>query len=261
MTIETHFTGGMEGLKRFGRDANAVVVVDVLSFTTTVDVAVANGTVILPYALGKAGAKQYAREKNADLAVHRTRAGPDNPYSLSPASFENSKGGARVVLPSPNGSSLSLVASELCPVVYAACLRNFESVASRLSEGTGSVLVVAAGEKWDWSTGPLRPAFEDLIGAGALLGALTTKDASPGAIAAAGAYREVESRIKESLRKCQSGRELIEMGFGQDVEFASDANSSHATPRLLKGEYVNEDFTVWDASNDALDSGIQEFGD
>ena len=76
----------------------------------------------------------------------------------------------RLVLPSPNGSSISFGPRRRRRCRSSgACLRNRAAVArSRGSRGT--VAVVAAGERWP--DGSLRPCAEDLWGAGAVLAAL-----------------------------------------------------------------------------------------
>ncbi|MCZ0982060.1 hypothetical protein O1L60_32680 [Streptomyces diastatochromogenes] len=63
--------------------AACVVVVDVLSFTTAVGVAVEGGTAVLPYRWKDATAAAYAREKDAVLAVGRREATGEHPWSLS----------------------------------------------------------------------------------------------------------------------------------------------------------------------------------
>jgi 2-phosphosulfolactate phosphatase len=216
------------------------VIVDVLSFSTCVDVALARGAAILPLPMGRADAADFARERNAALAVHRGETDERSPYSLSPLSLSRAIQGERVVLPSPNGSALSFASAELCPRVYTACLRNASAVARRLAHVEGLVLVVAAGERWDGATGPLRPAFEDLVGAGAVLAGLEDREHSPGARAAVGAFRAVAGDLKGCMKSCQSGRELIERGFAGDVAIASEFGASETVPRFLNGAFVDE---------------------
>ena len=96
----------------------------------------------------------------------------DQPWSLSPAALLRAPYTPRLVLPSPNGSTIAAAASGL---VLAACLRNASAVGRWLAAhgyGTPSrpVLVVPAGERWP--DGSLRPSLEDGLGAGAVIAAL-----------------------------------------------------------------------------------------
>jgi 2-phosphosulfolactate phosphatase len=94
-------------------------------------------------------------------------------------------------------------------------------------------MVVAAGERWP--NGSLRPAAEDLWGAGAVLHTLGIDDASPEARLAATAYAGVRDDLPSALTECAGGRELIEDGFPRDVEIASAVDVSEVVP-LLRGE-------------------------
>jgi 2-phosphosulfolactate phosphatase len=42
------------------------------------------------------------------------------------------------------------------------------------------------------------------------------------------------------LKQCGSGRELIERGFEQDVEIASELDVSESAPTLVDGAYINQ---------------------
>src|SRR5262245_48822995 len=76
--------------------ADVIIVVDVFSFTTCVDIAVARGGAILPYAWKDASAEEFARTHRAELAGRRRVAR----YSLSPSSYLDVEPGFRCVLPS-----------------------------------------------------------------------------------------------------------------------------------------------------------------
>lgn len=94
------------------------------------------------------------------LAVGRRVAGPGE-VSLSPGSVRDATGVERLVLPSPNGSSVAFGLAEAGVRVVGASLRNRRAVARWVPEGA-QVAVVAASERWP--DGSLRPAIEDLWG-------------------------------------------------------------------------------------------------
>src|SRR5690349_7910935 len=84
--------------------APVTVVVDVLSFTTTLSVAVERGMTVYPFRWKDERARAYAAERDAVLARGRSvREG----VSLSPASVRAATGVERLVLPSPNGSAIA----------------------------------------------------------------------------------------------------------------------------------------------------------
>jgi 2-phosphosulfolactate phosphatase len=198
------FEGGEAGMRRLAPLANIVVVVDVLSFSTAVDVAVGRGATIFPFSERGAAAAGYARERGAIAASNRGSA--SSPFSLSPSSLVEIPSGTRLVLPSPNGAMLVLLAADLGTIVLAGCLRNAKATAAACRALDGSVAIIAAGERWrvtGGEMGSLRPAVEDLVGAGAILHALSPTHPSPEALAAIGAFRAVPD-LDRFIRECAS---------------------------------------------------------
>lgn len=231
------FEWGPTGGAVAAREADVAVVVDVLSFTTCVSVAVERGIEVHPYRWQDAGARAYAETRGADLAGPR---GVPGAVSLSPASIAAAEGVERLVLPSPNGSTVAHVLAGAGATVVTAALRDRQVVArwvhDRCPTG-GSIAVVAAGERWP--DGSLRPAVEDLWGAGAVVGALVecgADELSPEAAAAAAAFRAVEdpAALAAGLRACTSGRELLHRGFADDVQIASELDAA-GTVAVLRG--------------------------
>lgn len=222
--------------------ADVVVVVDVLSFSTSVTVACERGARVWPHPGGEA-AHQLARSLEAVLAGTRSHtAGP----SLSPASLRELEPGVRLVLPSPNGSSIAHVLMGCKAPVFMGCLRNARAVADRVAEvaaqlggerGPGAVVrvaVVPAGERW--GDGSLRVAYEDHVGAGAVvarLAAVSDVDLAPEALAAVLAF---EHRV--TLGTTPSGRELVERGFAEDIAIAEDLDASSVVPVLRDGSFT-----------------------
>ena len=229
------FDWGFPGALGTAGAASYAVVVDVLSFTTSVCVAVDRGMRVHPHPWADATAEAFARDRDATLAVGRSRAGQDG-VSLSPVSIAAARGIERLVLPSPNGSAIAAGLAGTGATVVAGCLRNRRAVAEWLLqrvEPPDVVCVVAAGERWP--DGSLRPAVEDLWGAGAVLEALREggmTGLSPEAGAAEAAFAAAASRLGEEVPGCASGRELLGKGFAGDVALAAELDASTAVPVL-----------------------------
>lgn len=214
-----------------------VAVVDVLSFTTAVTVAADLGIDVYPYRWRDETAVAYAEQNSATLAVGRSAAGPAD-VSLSPVSIRRVTGITKLVLPSPNGSTIAKQLSDTGATVIAVSLRNrtaaAEWVTKQLTERpTAKVVAIAAGERW--KDGSLRPAVEDLWGAGGFLSALQRDDLSPEARAAEAAYEAVADELPRMLHECAGGRELTQYGFPEDVAIAAEVDESRSVPVLRDG--------------------------
>lgn len=219
---------GVQGVIQLAPVSQVIVVVDVLSFSTCVEVATSRGAIVFPYGWKDESAIDYARSVDAELASVQ-RSG-DRP-SLSPASLTQLAAGTRLVLPSPNGATLSLQTGQT--ITVAGCLRNCAAVAEFV-QSYRSIAVIAAGEQW--SDGSLRPALEDLIGAGAILSYLAGS-LSPEAEMAVAVFDRFKTHLPKALQQCSSGKELIAREFAIDIELASCLNASDCVPVLRDGAY------------------------
>jgi 2-phosphosulfolactate phosphatase len=222
---------GAQGVRQLASVSDVVVIVDVLSFSTCVEIATNRGAIIFPCRWKDESAVAFAASVNAELASVKRGYGS---YSLSPASLLDIPTGTRLALPSPNGSTLSLLTGSLPTLT--ACFRNCRAVAGAASAYGRRIAVIPAGEQWN--DGSLRPAFEDWVGAGAIINHLKGRLA-PEAGAALAAYSDARFDLKRLLRQCGSGRELIERGFEQDVDLFSELNVSDCVPVLMDGAYAN----------------------
>lgn len=240
------FDWGSEGLHAIGQDAAVIVIVDVLSFTSAVDVAVGRGGIVYPFPSGDPGATEFAAAREATLTVHRNDVSTASPWSMSPRVLSDLPEGTRLVMPSINGASLVHKAAAFGVPILAGCLRNATAVASRattLAAGRGAIAIVAAGERWYTSTGPLRPSVEDLLGAGAVLHALDPSAAvrqpccSPEAAAARSAFASARYRLVEHITRTSSGRELLAQGWADDVGMAASHDVSTTAPLLFNGAF------------------------
>lgn len=224
---------GMPGIERLSPYSDVIVVVDVLSFSTCVDVAVKNGALVYPYRWRDGTAEAFAASIGGILARSRRQAHGN--YSLSPVSLQTIPAGTRLVLPSPNGSALSTATGQI--PTFAGCLRNARAVTTAAQQIGKRISVIPAGEIWP--DGNLRPAIEDLIGAGAIISHLSGKR-SPEAEAAVAIFVSVQSHLLATLQQCSSGREIIDIGFGNDIDLAVALNQSNCAPLLHEGAYTND---------------------
>jgi len=221
---------GLQGLLHLTPGSDAVVVVDILSFTTATDIVVANGAFVMPYRWKDESAAEFAVQRNAQLASSRS----NSSYSLSPASLLAVPRETLLVLPSPNGSTLCLSAGGVA--TYAGCLRNAAAIAAYLRESARRIAVIPAGERW--SDESLRPCLEDWIGAGAVLSSLPGSR-SPEAEFAVAAFERFRDDLRGTLAGCASGRELIEGGFQSDIQLAAEYGVSSAVPALVGDRFMN----------------------
>ncbi len=229
--FDVRFEWGQEGARLLGPVSDIVIIVDVLRFTTAVSVAVDRGAAVFPYPWDDPSADAFAKDHGAILATRGA-----GRLSLSPTSLLHLSEGERLVLPSPNGSTCAVVAAEAGSAVVAGSLRNASAVA-RFARAPGrTVAVIAAGELWPG--GQLRPAIEDLVGAGAILAGMRLGSLSPEARVAVAAFGAVSRDLLATISKCSSGRELAAKGWEEDLALASELDASDEVPILSGGAFV-----------------------
>ena len=227
---------GLKGIQKYKEISDVIIIVDVLSFSTSVDIAVANGAVIYPYKFLDETTYLYSMQVNAELAsVSRSK----DEYSISPVSLMSIPSGTKLVIPSPNGAELSLSTGSV-PTICS-CFRNFKSVAEYAMSFGENILVIPAGEKWD--DGSIRFAIEDYLAAGALIscigGNLQTESKAASVL-----FNNLKDNVQDILKNCASGMELIEKGFEEDVSLASELNSSDSVPVLSQKAFINQNMHV-----------------
>jgi 2-phosphosulfolactate phosphatase len=270
VSYDVRFEWGPAGAAALAPSSMCLVVVDVLSFSTSVTVAAEAGTRVYPHAWSDEytaeSAAEFARSRGAQLAVGRRSVSAARPWSLSPAALRRASFVPRLVLPSPNGSAICAAAGAGASAgvaagagagaaageatVIAGCLRNAAAVGRFLCASPGLVTVIAAGERWP--DGSLRPALEDLLGAGAILATLrdlgglpapaTFGGRGPGVFSpeaeAARACFEATADVTAAVSGCASGRELIEGGFADDVAIAVEIDACAVVPVLAGGAFT-----------------------
>lgn len=236
--VEVILEWGIQAINAYADQVDTIIVVDILSFSTAVSVALERGAVVIPYPFEYTTASAFAQAKNAILAVHRGETTADKPYSLSPQSFQKAQYGDKIVLPSPNGATCCVRAHENgVRNVLIGSLRNAQATAAAANSNGERILIAPCGERW--TDGSLRPAIEDLLGAGAIAAALeTTARLSPEAFLAACFFRQASDRLGNLIRRCASGHELLEMGYGGDIDMAVDLDATTVSGKMTNGEIV-----------------------
>jgi 2-phosphosulfolactate phosphatase len=233
---------GRRGAREAANRGDIVIIVDVLSFSSTVVTALNYDAVIYPYPPNLDG-KDYAQRINAEYILGRAEAAKAGKPTLSPVSFNEEHTHKKYVLTSLNGAFCTWIASKV-PALLIGSLLNASSVAAvanrlRLQKNA-SITVIPCGELWSdgkEEEDTLRPAIEDYLGAGAILSYLEGEK-SPEAEVCMGAFFHAESKLDEWIWDCGSGRELRERGFGADVKHCSQLNAYQTAPLLKNNHFV-----------------------
>ncbi|ETI70798.1 2-phosphosulfolactate phosphatase [Neobacillus vireti] len=233
---------GIRGAREAAERGDIIIIVDVLSFSSTVISALSCGAIIYPYPPNLDGSV-YAGKVDAEYILGRAEAARKGKPTLSPVSFNHEHVNKKYVLSSLNGAFCTWIASKV-PALLIGALLNVDAVASIAnqvrSKTKASITVVPCGEQWSELSeyeNNLRPAIEDYLGAGAILSNLEGKK-SPEAKVCIGAFQNSNQNIAELIWECGSGRELRERGFEADVTHCSRLNLNQTVPILHKDHFV-----------------------
>lgn len=232
---------GRGGAQRAARLGGILVIVDVLSFSTTVATAVAGGGIIIP-CTDEHEARRIAAETGAIAAGRRDEALANGGFSLSPLSFVSIEPGTTVVLGSPNGATCSRYARD-ADHLFLGALVNAEAVAGAvtklLRQENLNLSLVACGERWEepLSGEGMRVAIEDYLGAGAILSAIDAEK-SPEALICEGAFLQLRDQLPRIIADCGSGQELRWKGFPADVAHAARLNCYGVVPVMQDDRLV-----------------------
>ncbi|MET0828841.1 MAG: 2-phosphosulfolactate phosphatase [Microbacterium sp.] len=144
-----------------------------------------------------------------------------------------------------NGAPVAGAAAATGAVVFLGCLRNPSAVARAVLDeqerraARTSIAVIAAGELDDH--GIVRFSVEDLLGAGAVIDALSAlgiDHTSPEAAAACESFRGLRPAVRHLLTASGSGQELLERGRRDEVLAAAEVDAASLAPVLQDGVFV-----------------------
>ena len=233
---------GRRGTREAAERGDILVIVDTLSFSTAVATAVHYGGIIYPCSKTD-DVELFAKRVGGAVAVGRKDVPKQGRFSLSPLTYVNVEPGTRIVLASPNGATCSRYAQAV-PYLFVGALVNAQAVAATVSAVLDvtdlCMTIIACGERWKTPSedGELRMAIEDYLGAGAILSCLQFAK-SPEADVCEGAFRSAQNDLQAIIWECGSGRELREVGFGEDVQHAAQLNLYSSVP-VMCGEYLQK---------------------
>jgi 2-phosphosulfolactate phosphatase len=245
LPFEIKVEWGQRGARSASERGDIVIIVDVLSFSSTVVTAVEYGAEIYPYPPPiNESAKSYAEEIGANIVWGRAESIKYGGHSLSPLSFTSADKGQKFVMCSLNGAASTWVASKV-PALLIGCLLNASAVANtanHLRTKLGAnITVVPCGEKWSdalENENKLRPSIEDYLGAGIILSKLIGSK-SPEVEVCIGAYVYTKNKLRELIWDSVSGRELRERGYEQDVIHCSQVDIYTSVPILHNNKFIN----------------------
>ena len=226
---------GLSAIDYLAKDADCAVIVDVMSFSTCVSLAIDNGARIYPWPWKDGSAIEYA------IKIGAKTASPDRKfhskgYSLSPVSIRSISDGESLVLPSPNGSAISFKAREAGITVFNGCFRNMAATAKACCDFR-RVLIIPCGERWP--DGNLRPSIEDYAAAGGIIAAMERGSCSPEAQAAVATWQLYQQQNLLPLYECSSAVELQQRGFAEDVALCLEVDTTRLACRLYGDFYAS----------------------
>lgn len=234
---------GKRGAREAAERGDITIIVDVLSFSSTVVSAVSQGAIIYPYPPNLDG-KKYAHKIGGEYILGRNEAAILGKATLSPISFNQTHANNKYVLCSLNGAFCTWIASKV-PALLIGSLLNYKSVASVANDlrkkTNTNITIIPCGELWNdirENEDGLRPSIEDYLGAGAILSEIEGSK-SPEAEVCIGAYLHSKHRIKDLIWESGSGRELRLKGFEDDVKHCSLLNKYKAVPILKDKCFVD----------------------
>jgi len=237
---------GADGVRELGRGCAVLIILDVLVFTTSVDVALGRGARVLPLPRRDERADEAARKAGAvltrsGLVRHEDgfRADPDAPpWTLRPSSLVSVPDGLFLAIASPNRVANDPAPARNVNRAGPAGARVVIDTIPPSADSANPIGVVPAGERWHSAETPgLRPSLEEYLGAGAVIHALGGAGRSPEAEVAALAFDAARDRLPELMTNCVGGRELANAGLPVDVELALDLDASDVVPILTDGVF------------------------
>lgn len=212
-----------------------VVIIDVFRASSTITAALGNGAESIIPISSVRNTIRYARS----FKGHKKVVSAGERYGVTPRGFtygaspfemtRHNIGGKMIAYSSTNLTRILSRITVKCTVLVG-CLNNAKAVANYLKRIDGDeVIMVACGTKQG-------PAIEDLIGAGAMIDYLRTKDLTDDALITLGLYRN--SNWRGLAERGRVAGRLRGLGFKKDIDFCLSLNTSSVVPGLVGTKIV-----------------------
>ncbi len=197
----------------------AVVVVDTLRATTTMNTMLANGArAVMPVAgVDEARAIKLSSDEVLLVGERHNVPPPDFDGGNSPLEYPRSRvDGRRVVLTTTNGTQ-AVARCQDSAEMAAGALINASAVRAWLNQtGLDGVIVMAGSEG--------RLALEDWLAAGAILSGLTRYNWTDDARAAYLAWQAARPQLEETMLASMHGAALVAQGMAEDVKYCAQVD-------------------------------------
>lgn len=211
-----------------------IVVFDVLRATTTMTAALAAGVREIRIFADIHSAAQAA----AHFAAPRILAGevdclPPPGFDLgnSPSAFTQELHADRTIFLSTTNGTKAVIAARTAAEILIGALVNASAVARRISQIGRSATLLCAGTRG-------QPALEDLLGAGAVIDALTNTGAAIPATDTARIalrlFRASKSSLRETIADATGGQHVLAAGLSADIAFCAAFDSIPIVGRVLE---------------------------
>ncbi|MGI6037487.1 MAG: 2-phosphosulfolactate phosphatase [Limnochordia bacterium] len=211
-----------------------VVVYDVLRASSTITAALAAGAAgVCPVLEPQEALAKKALHDNALLGGERGGVKiPGFDLGNSPLEYEPARVQGKLLIMTTTNGTKALQAAAAGKEVYVGSLLNGPTLAEHIwNHNPGDVVLFCAGENG-------RTALEDLLGAGYLAYDLHGRGAQladDGARLAYEHYLRCQAGLPGVMEEFHHSVELIELGFGRDVEYCAQVGLLDVVPRLEAG--------------------------
>lgn len=215
------------------------VVVDVLRATSTIVEALANGArSVFPVASIEAAVRLAQNMGRDEVLLCGERRGlPIDGFDLgnSPREYTPDRVAGRSLIMTTTNGTPALLATTTAQETLVASFLNLSAVVARLAESGAPATVVCAGRE-------RRFSLDDAVCAGAIVRALCGERFAAGEglpDTAHAAMVLAESRfddLKSLFAGTAAGRQLVEAGLGEDLEFCAQVDRHDIVPRFHNGQ-------------------------